>query len=290
MSKVGMIILNYNDYETTNKYMDRIKDYKVLDYIVIVDNNSSDDSYNKLKKLSNKKINVIKTNKNKGYAYGNNYGIDYINKHFKVDYIIISNPDIIVEEKDIIRLKKDLDNNEDISLVAPVIEQLGEIIRGWRLPTIKDEILQNINYFHRKVKKNLQYKEDKYKGNLTKVDVTSGCFFMIRNDIMNMIGNFDESTFLYYEENIIASKLKSIEKKSVIDNNVKIVHDLSISVDKSFNSINKYKILKDSQKYFVKYYLKANIFDMILLRFTYHVSLLVAYVICFFRNLRSKNK
>ena len=290
MSKVGMVILNYNDYETTNKYIKKIKDYKVLDYIVIVDNNSSDDSYNKLKELSNKKINVIKTDKNKGYAYGNNYGIDYINEHHKVDYIIISNPDIIVEEKDIVRLKKDLDYNEDIALVAPVIEQLGETIRGWRLPEAKDEILQNINYLHRKVKKNLQYNEDKYKGNLTKVDVVSGCFFMIRNDIMNMIGNFDESTFLYYEENILASKLKSIEKKTFIDNNVKIVHDLSISVDKSFNSINKYKILKESQKYFVKYYLKANIFDMILLRFTYYVSLLVAYIICFFRNIRSKNK
>jgi GT2 family glycosyltransferase len=102
------------------------------------------------------------------------------------------------------------------------------------------------------------------------------------------VGNFDETTFLYYEENILGIKLKNIDKKTFIDNEVSVTHDLSVSVDKSFNSINKYKMLKESQKYYVKYYLKANIFDMILLRTTYYVSLMVSYIVCFFRNLRSK--
>ena len=288
MSKVGMVILNYNDYKTTTEYISKIKDYKVLDTIVIVDNNSSDNSYEKLKSLKNEKISVIKTEENKGYAYGNNFGIDYLNKHSKVDYIIISNPDIIVKEEDIKRLKKDLDTNEDISLISPLIHQLGEIKRGWRLSTVKEEILLNINYYHKKIEKDLEYDESKFTGNLTKVDVVSGCFFMIRKDILNLIGGFDESTFLYYEENIIASKLKNIDKKTFIDSNASVTHDLSISVDKSFNSINKYKILKASQKYYVKNYLKANFFDMILLRITYYISLGLSYVICFFRNLRRK--
>jgi len=290
MSKIGMVILNYNDYETTNKYIDMIKNYKTLNHIVIVDNDSPDNSYDKLSKLNNNKISVIKTDKNKGYAYGNNFGIKYLNSHFDVDYIIISNPDIIVEEKTIIKLQKDMDKNEDISLICPVINQLGEKIRGWRLPTKKDEILMNINYVQRKVKKGLNYREDKFKKDLTKVDVVPGCFFMVRKDVMDMIGNFDDSTFLYYEENILGMKLKNIDKKSFVDNEVSVTHDLSISVDKSFNSIKKYKILKQSQKYYVKNYLNANIFDMILLGLTYYISLGVSYVICFFKNLRSKKK
>lgn len=288
MSKIGMVILNYNDYDTTKKYIDMIKDYKVLNSIVVVDNNSLDGSYDKLSKISNNKISVIKTDKNKGYAYGNNYGIKYLNDNSDVDYIIISNPDIIVEEKTITKLKKDMDDDNSISIICPVIEQLGERIRGWRLPTIKDEILMNINYVQRKVKKGLNYNEEKFKDKLTKIDVVPGCFFMVRKDIMDLVGNFDESTFLYYEENILAKKLKNIEKKSYIDNTVSVIHDLSISVDKSFNSINKYKILKQSQKYFVKNYLNANIFDMILLGLTYRISLGVSYIICFFKKLRSK--
>ena len=290
MSKVGIVILNYNDYDTTKKYVEKIKNFKVLNEIVIVDNNSTDGSYEKLKNISSKKISVIKTDNNKGYAYGNNVGINYLNEHSDVDYIIISNPDILLEEKDISSLKSDLDNNAEIAMISPVIKQLDETIRGWRLPTLKDEILQNINYIQRKARKNLFYKDDKYKNKLTRVDVVSGCFFMIRKDVMKLIGNFDESTFLYYEENIIAKKLKNINKKTYVDNNVTITHDLSVSVDKSFNSIKKYKLLKDSQKYYVKNYLKANVFGIILLRLTYYVSLGISYVICFFKNLRRKKK
>ena len=262
MSKVGIVILNYNDYEETSNFVNEIKDYKVLDEIVVVDNSSTDNSFNKLRKLKSKNISVIKTDKNNGYASGNNYGIKYLEK--RVDYIIISNPDITVDEKTIKKLKKDLDENENMAIVSPVINQLGEKIRGWRLPNYLDELLSNINYFHRKAREKLNYDESRYQDEFSRVEAVSGCFFMIRRDVLNMVGNFDESTFLYYEENILGQKLKNINRKTFIDNTVSVTHNLSVSVDKSFNSINKYKMLKTSQKYYVKYYLKTNIFGIIL--------------------------
>ena len=81
-----------------------------------------------------------------------------------------------------------------------------------------------------------------------------------------------------------------VDFETYIDNSTKIVHDLSVSVDKSFNSIKKYKMLKESQKYFAKYYLKTNIFGMIILRLTYYVSLGISYIVCFFRKIRSKKQ
>ena len=286
MSKVGIVILNYNDYEETSNYVDQIKDFKVLDEIVVVDNSSTDNSFNKLRKLKDKKISIIKTDSNDGYASGNNYGVKYLED--RVDYIIISNPDITVSEDTIKKLKTDMDENENMAVVAPVINQLGEKIRGWRLPNYLDELLSNINYFHRKAKEKLKYDESKYQDEFTRVEAVSGCFFMIRRDVLNMVGNFDESTFLYYEENILGVKLKNVNRESFIDNTVSVEHNLSVSVDKSFNSINKYKMLKDSQKYYVKYYLKTNIFGMILLRIVYGISLGISYTIVFFKNLRRK--
>ena len=286
MSKVGIVILNYNDYEETSNFVNEIKDYKVLDEIVVVDNSSTDISFNKLRKLKSKNISVIKTDKNNGYASGNNYGIKYLEK--RVDYIIISNPDITVDEKTIKKLKKDLDENENMAIVSPVINQLGEKIRGWRLPNYLDELLSNINYFHRKAREKLNYDESRYQDEFSRVEAVSGCFFMIRRDVLNMVGNFDESTFLYYEENILGQKLKNINRKTFIDNTVLVTHNLSVSVDKSFNSINKYKMLKTSQRYYVKYYLKTNIFGIILLRIVYGISLGISYMIVFFKNLRRK--
>ena len=286
MSKVGIVILNYNDYEETSNFIDQIKGYRVLDEIVVVDNSSTDNSFNKLKKIKSKNISVIKTDCNNGYASGNNYGVKYLED--RVDYIIISNPDITVSEDTIKKLKTDMDENENMAIVAPVINQLGEKIRGWRLPNYLDELLSNINYFHKKAREKLKYDESRYQDEFARVEAVSGCFFMIRRDVLNMVGNFDESTFLYYEENILGVKLKNINRKTFIDNTVSVDHNLSVTVDKSFNSINKYKMLKDSQKYYVKYYLKTNIFGMILLRMVYGISLAIAYTIVFFKNLRRK--
>ena len=284
--KTGIVILNYNDFETTKWMLEQIKDYKCLNHIIVVDNNSKDNSYEILKKLENKKIKVIKTDSNKGYAYGNNYGIKYLEENYDVDNVIISNPDVIVEEKVIDKLILDLKENKDISIIAPVVEEKGQLSRGWKLPKFIDDLLSNINYFHKYFKKRLEYSDDYYKDELSKVEAVHGCFFMARLKDFKTIDYFDENTFLYYEENIIGKKLKDKNMNSYIDNTVKVIHNLSVSVDKSFNSIKKYKIIKTSQKYYQKHYNKLNIFGIILLRVFYYISLFISYIIVFLKNIR----
>lgn len=283
--KTAIIILNYNDYKTTKVMLSVIEKYKEIDKIIVVDNKSSDNSYNILKEYQSKKIDIIQTDENKGYAYGNNYGIKYALNKYKIDYIIISNPDILVKDKDIKILKEDL-KDKDISLIAPIIKERGYIKRGWKQPKYLNDLMSNINFFHKFSDKLLNYNEEHYIAKLSKVDVVSGCFFMIKSEALKKIDFFDEKTFLYYEENIIGKKLKDNNLNTYIDNTVFVTHNLSVSVDKSINTINKYKILKNSQKYYEKVYNKINIFQMIILRLFYYISLLIAYIIYFIRNLR----
>ena len=69
--KNGIVILNYNDSENTSLILDDIKNFKILDYIIIVDNNSTDNSVKKLKKYENNKIKIV----NKRFrAKRNRYG------------------------------------------------------------------------------------------------------------------------------------------------------------------------------------------------------------------------
>lgn len=283
--KTGIVILNYNDFKTTSKMLNQIKNYRCLDYIVVVDNNSTDNSYKKLLKYEDKKIKIIKTDKNNGYAYGNNFGIRYLDCNYIVNNVIISNPDVIVSEDVINKLILDLKKNSSISLVAPVIEERGILSRGWKIPKFIDDLLSNINYFYKYAKKRMEYKESHYDSKLSKVEAVHGCFFMIRLKDFKDIGYFDENTFLYYEENIIGKKLKDRNMGVYIDNTTKVIHDLSVSIDKSFNQIRKYKILKTSQKYYQKHYNNLNIFGMILLRISYYISLVLSYIIVFFKNI-----
>ena len=281
MSKVGIVIVNYNDFRKTWDFIDSIKDYRSLSEIVVVDNGSTDSSFKELKKLGKNNITVLRSNENKGYSFGNNIGIKYLSD--KVDYILISNPDVVVEERIIKKLKEDLDNNPDVALVAPIVEQNGELLKGWRLPKVKDEIKLNLIKYYGSFEKPLRYDEKRYSDELTRVDAVLGCFFMIRRDVFNLVGNFDDSVFLFYEENILATKLKRINKKSYIDNKTKIIHKGSTTINKHFTEIEKYKMLKDSQKYYVKYYLHANVFQIFVLRFIYRITLIITYIVNFFK-------
>ena len=84
------------------------------------------------------------------------------------------------------------------------------------------------------------------------------------------------------------NKLKGLNKNVYVDNELSVIHNESVSVDKSINSIKKYKILKTSQKYFQKKYVKANIFKIFILRMFYYISLFIAYIIYLISRIKKK--
>lgn len=236
-----------------------IENYKVIDKIIVVDNSSTDDSYTKLKKVSGEKIEIIKTPINLGYAYGNNYGIKWAIDLFPNSNLIISNPDIIIQEDILNSLINVINSKADVSVLSPTIKENGHLNRGWRLPSAIDELLMSIPFLGKKYRlKKIEYSSMYYNDSLTAVDVVSGCFFIIKSAVIKDINYLDENTFLYYEENILAAKLKKKNYKTFIANDYSIVHNHSVSINKSVNEIKKYKMLKQSQKYYLDNYCNSN--------------------------------
>ena len=94
MAKTACVILNYNDSENVIKLFNKIKDYKCLDEIIIVDNHSTDNSYERLKEIDNDKVRVVLTDHNGGYGYGNNEGMKIAFNTLNCDYSLIANPDV----------------------------------------------------------------------------------------------------------------------------------------------------------------------------------------------------
>ena len=279
---IGMVIVNYNDYETTKRLLDNVKDYKVLKEIVVVDNKSTDNSLEELRKLKNKKITIIDSGENKGYSYALNVGCKYLIDKYKSLNIVISNSDIIIEsELDI----KDL--NSYIStknvIVGPTIIQGNDLNRGFKIPSPWQDIKQNIVFFGKRVlAKELSYPDNYYHKDISKVDTVSGCFFMISSKHLEDMGYFDENVFLYYEENIMGIKTKKLGKNIIVCNNVDVIHDHSISIDKSLKRIKKYDILKTSQEYFEKKYNGANKIELFFLkvfRYLTRILLLIKYLV-----------
>lgn len=279
---IGMVIVNYNDYKTTKRLLDNVKDYKILREIVVVDNKSTDNSLEELRKLKNKKITIIDSGNNKGYSYALNVGCKYLIDKYKSLNIVISNSDIIIEsELDI----KDL--NSYIStknvIVGPTIIQGNDLNRGFKIPSPWQDIKQNIVFFGKRVlAKELSYPDNYYHKEISKVDTVSGCFFMIASKHLEEMGYFDEGVFLYYEENIMGIKTKKLGKNIIVCNNVDVIHDHSVSIDKSLKRIKKYDILKTSQEYFEKTYNGANKIELFFLkvfRYLTRILLLIKYLV-----------
>ncbi len=283
MKKIGFVIVNYNDYKTTIELLENIKSYSCIDKIVVVDNASTDDSYKKLSEFENSHITIIKNSNNNGYAAGLNTGAKYIRKELGDCNIIFSNSDVIIKgDRDLTKLSSDIKG--DVVVVGPTIEELGTLNRGWRLSTITDEILFNLPLLNRLFRrKKSKYPTDYYNDDTSEVDVVSGCFFVVDSKTLEKVNYFDENTFLYYEELILAKKIKELGKKELIDNKVKIIHNHSVTIDKSFKRVKKYQILKTSQRYYVKKYLKANNLQMAILYITNKISLLILYIRCLIR-------
>lgn len=138
--KVAAIIVNYNDVEDTVRFVKEITEYNVIDRIVVVDNMSTTiGAFENLKKLEDNKVKVLQADKNGGYDYGNNYGIKYLEEQKEeYDYIIISNPDIKVEESAIKHCLNVLEENKNIAICAPrMFNKEGKPIRrsSWKIRT-----------------------------------------------------------------------------------------------------------------------------------------------------------
>ena len=63
--KVGVIVLNYNSSAMTAKLVNTLKEYKLVNKIIVVDNNSTDSSRMDFKKLTSPKIELLFLRENK---------------------------------------------------------------------------------------------------------------------------------------------------------------------------------------------------------------------------------
>ena len=280
---LSFVIINYNDYENTSKLLKNIEDFKCLNSIVIVDNNSSDDSLKLLKKLKSKKV-VVLENKSNHLSSGWNMASRYLIEKYHETNIIFSNADIEIEsEDDLIKLSEDT-KKYHIGVVAPTVDEHGVIKKAWPVPNARQEILFNLPLISRYFKnKYLKYDDSHYEEDLSIVGAVSGCFFLVNSKLLEEIDYFDTNTRIYYEENILSKKVEKTTYQIAIDNTVTIKHNHSVTIDKSLNRVKKYKLLKESQHYYVKNYLKANKFELALLFITNKISLFILYIRSLFK-------
>ena len=146
---ICFVILHYNTYIDTIECVKSIIELEGLKKIVIVDNNSNDGSFEIIRDKFIKYDNIffIKNKKNMGFASGNNIGYDFAKNKLNSDIIIITNNDVIYDDKLFIpKLIEDF-NKTKFYIAGPDIESL---IDGKHQNPVKNQ-----NYTYIKIEKEL---------------------------------------------------------------------------------------------------------------------------------------
>lgn len=258
----ALIILNFNDSSTTIELLNKIKNYQSIDLIIVVDNASSDNSWELLKKFENDKIKVIQTSKNGGYGYGNNYGFRYA-FDLGIKYVGIANPDVDFTEDCFKKMVYSISSDPKCGAVAPVsFDRNGKLSStiAWKQPSALIETLTASVILARVFWGKTHYKNNYlFSSTEVEVDILPGSFLMLNADHFSAIGMYDESVFLYCEEKIVAKKFaeKSINTKLLT--NIRYTHKHSESINKSIPSqLNKTRIWLESKEYFILEYILGN--------------------------------
>lgn len=259
MSKASIIILNYNGYKETDKLAMSLLNWSLslLDFnVVIVDNCSTDDSFDKLQKKysSFDRYDVIRSDHNGGYSYGNNYGALYSIKKYNPQYIAIANPDVILEEEMFIGLLKTFDADSRIGMCAPVMTFTdgSYTIKPQRIPTYFDDLRACFSEKNESTFVNLSYLNNDHRLLIT--EMVPGSFFVIKTSCFVEIGYFDENVFLYCEERILGKRLKMAGYKVLLRTDLFYVHAHAVSISNVYNIVDRWKILLNSRLYYQKKY------------------------------------
>lgn len=273
---VALIVLNYNDYDTTSDFIEKIRGYSNIPKIIIVDNHSTDDSYERLSALASDKIDVVRTTANKGYASGNNFGIRYALEHYHPEYVIVSNPDVEFESAAVEKLYEQATQLENLGVIACRMNCLSGVAleSAWKLPTYTDHLLGNFPILEKLFRFRTTYTEQELSDELVEVDAVSGAFFMISSAAYQAAGGFDEDTFLYCEETIMSERLHEKGYKNYLLTTEKYLHKHSVSINKSISSLKKKLYIRQQSKvvHCVKY-LHTGKWKICLLWITFYMGL-----------------
>jgi len=185
---VSVIVLNYNAGELLLNCVESVKKSAYKDLEIIVVDNISTDKSQKICKEKYPDIKLIQNDENFGYCEGNNIGI----REAEGDYIIILNPDTIVESNWIEELISAY-NKFGEGLYQPKHLSLNE-------KTVYMSAGNMLNIFGFGYAREKGNKDENQFNKIEEIGYASGTCLFTSSAVLKKIGLFDPFIFLYHDD------------------------------------------------------------------------------------------
>ncbi|HSH66129.1 MAG TPA: glycosyltransferase, partial [Bacteroidia bacterium] len=286
--KLSVIIVNYNVQHFLEQCLHSVLNAgrKVSTEVIVVDNNSVDGSVEMMKEKF-PSIQIIENKKNTGFSYANNQAI----KLSSGTYILLLNPDTVVEEDTFEKVVSFMDNHPDAGgLGVKMLDGKGNFLpeskRGLPTPSVAFYKIFGLSALFPKSKLFGKY----HLGYLDKdqtheVDILSGAFMLMRKSVLDKIGLLDETFFMYGEDIDLSYRIILGGYKNYYFPQTRIIHYKGESTKKS--SVNYvfvfYKAMVIfAQKHFSQH--NAKLFSL-LINLAIYLRASIAIVIRFFKSI-----
>ncbi len=227
-SRGSAVVLNYLNFDQTILCVQDLlrQDYPDLD-IVVVDNQSPNDSLAKLKEAfaNEPRVTILQSGENRGYAGGNNFGARWRIGKGAVDYLLICNSDIRIPDPLTIRHMVDFaESKQDLGGVGPRLVTPNGFPQG---PYGRPQIfLRTVRFLlpffpvvYRLWKK--RFRETKPRPCYAIV----GAFMLMKAGPFTAAKLFDEQTFLGAEEYILAERMRKVGFRFYYFPTVSVIHN-----------------------------------------------------------------
>ncbi|MCX7725657.1 MAG: glycosyltransferase family 2 protein [Chitinispirillaceae bacterium] len=254
MVELSVIIVNWNTKEDLSNCLLSIRQYCSAERveIIVVDNDSKDGSREMVKE-NFPDVKVINTGANLGFGRANNIGI----KNSNAPLILFLNPDTIVVDDAINRMIDFMNTHSEISaLQCKIVDREGKpqsLWLNWEFNPLteflyyaflNDQLIYLLRFF-------LPFNDPEKSGFIK--HVIGGCL-MVRKEILQKIGGFDERFFLYSEDRDLCRMIRNHGGKIFYNAEIKIIHIGGTSSAKLKSLSQEFLYLEAAEKFQTKYY------------------------------------
>lgn len=168
--------------------------------IVVVDNASTDDSLARLQDAALDRLRVVPAGRNLGYGAGINRGVAVAGP----GEVLVCNPDLLLDRGCISALLERLDAEPDLGIAAPRLHNLdgSTYVSGRPFPSLRDAfghafvglVWANNPWSRRYLQTGWDRDEP------ADVDWASGALLLVRRQVFEALGGFDERFFMFMED------------------------------------------------------------------------------------------
>jgi hypothetical protein len=182
----------------------------------------------------NKRLILIKNQKNYGFAEGNNIAIRYVLKSLHSDYLLLLNNDTVVDKEFLGGLVTVGEEDEKIGILGPSIYYYEP---KDKIQSTGVKLLWNLGS-----QKKLKYNKEKNEqfNQKIEVDYVAGCALLVKVKVIEKIGYLNSEYFVYWEETDWCVRAKNAGYKILCIPEMKIWHKEGSTTLKKSNGFYEY--------------------------------------------------